>query len=121
MSELQPPTHATKIESPIDNNADINELEDDSDVQIIMGQCGVSIETACLLLNKANGNIVNAIAYHLNPQLANTDDIKPKAATPFSNVSATTQEKLAQLRGITAAKNAVLDKNMRQAKQDASQ
>lgn len=78
------------------------------------------METACQLLNKANGNLVDAIAYHLNPELAEVHNSEPKAAAPFSNVSATTQEKLALLRDITAAKNAVLDENMRKSKQAAS-
>ena len=117
MSESQPTQH----EPSTCDKEDANEFGDDADVQLIMGQCGVDMETACQLLNKANGNLVNAIAYHLNPELAEVhNNSEPKAAAPFSNVSATTQEKLAQLRDITAAKNAVLDKNMRKSKQTTS-
>lgn len=117
MSESHP-IHVTQHKSSTIDKTDTNEFGDDSDVQLIMDQCGVSMETACQLLNKANGNVVDAIAYHLNPQLADVDNIKLK--TTVSNVSAITQEKLAQLREITAAKNAVLDENMRKAKQDKS-
>lgn len=119
MSESQS-IHVTQHKSSATEKEDTNDFGDDSDVQLIMDQCGVSMETACQLLNKANGDLVDAIAYHLNPQLADVDNIKPKTATPFSNVSATTQDKLAQLREITAAKNAVLDENIRKAKQDKS-
>jgi hypothetical protein len=102
--------------------------ENDADLELVMAQCGVPMETACELLNQANGDIVEAIAYHLNPALAasevhkeaqewalvDVDECADKGADNVDECEAReVQTKLAELRDILTAKNAVLDAQMR--------
>ena len=102
--------------------------ENDADLELVMAQCGVPMETACELLNQANGDIVEAIAYHLNPALAaseahkeaqewalvDVDECADKGADNADECEAReVQTKLAELRDILTAKNAVLDAQMR--------
>ena len=122
-----PPAHAT-----VDAATDATTAADntttaaanDADLELVMAQCGVPMETACELLNQANGDIVEAIAYHLNPALAASE--AHKEAQEWALVGADegeadedarqareVQAKLAELRDITTAKNAMLDAQMR--------
>lgn len=86
---------------------------DDADLEVVMAQCGVSMETACELLNQADGDLVNAIAYHLNPVLrTSAEHAKDKEWNLIAEGDAAndgTQAKLAELRVISASKNAVLE------------
>ena len=103
----------------------------DADLELVMAQCGVPMETACELLNQANGDIVEAIAYHLNPALATseahkeaqewalvdegecTDGTDKGADKVEACETCEVHTKLAELRDILKAKNAVLDAQLR--------
>ena len=127
-----PPAHATADAATDATTADATTAAaNDADLELVMAQCGVPMETACELLNQANGDIVEAIAYHLNPALAASE--AHKEAQEWALVGADegeadedarkareVQAKLAELRDITTAKNAVLDAQMRARKAAAA-
>lgn len=131
------PTTETLVDADvaIDASADATtSAVDDADLELVMAQCGVPMEIACELLNQANGDIVEAIAYHFNPALAASE--AHKEAQEWALVSADegddtadeatrkareVQAKLAELRDITTAKNAMLDEQMRARKTEAVQ
>lgn len=121
-------TDATTSESAADDDA-ITSAANDADLELVMAQCGVPMETACELLNQANGDIVEAIAYHLNPELAASEAHKEaqewalvgKDEGEDARQAREVQAKLAELRDITTAKNAMLDAQMRARKAAAAE
>ena len=124
-----PPAHATVDAATDATTADAaadttTAAANDADLELVMAQCGVPMETACELLNHANGDIVEAIAYHLNPALAASEahkeaqewalvDADEGEADEDARQAREVQAKLAELRDITTAKNAMLDAQMR--------
>ena len=115
--------NATTVEAVADDDATTSAVND-ADLQLVMAQCGVPMEMACELLNQANGDIVEAIAYHLNPALATSEAHKEAQEWALvgkeegemdedARQAREVQAKLAELRDITTAKNAVLDAQMR--------
>ena len=127
-----PPAHATADAATDATTADAaTAAENDTDLELVMAQCGVPMETACELLNQANGDIVEAIAYHLNPALAASEahkeaqewalvDADEGEADEDARQAREVQAKLAELRDITTAKNAMLDAQMRARKAAAA-
>ena len=131
-----PPAHATVDAATDATTADAADdtttaAANDADLELVMAQCGVPMETACELLNQANGDIVEAIAYHLNPALAASEahkeaqewalvDADEGEADEDARQAREVQAKLAELRDITTAKNAVLDAQMRARKAAAT-
>ena len=127
-----PPAHATADAATDATTADATTAAaNDADLELVMAQCGVPMETACELLNQANGDIVEAIAYHLNPALAASEAHKEAQEWALVNAdegeadedarkAREVQAKLAELRDITTAKNAVLDAQMRARKAEAA-
>lgn len=132
-----PPAHATAdaaTDATTAAAADANATTaaaNDADLELVMAQCGVPMETACELLNQANGDIVEAIAYHLNPALAASEahkeaqewalvDADEGEADEDARQAREVQAKLAELRDITTAKNAMLDAQMRARKAEAA-
>ena len=130
-----PPAHATADAAidatTADTDAATTAAANDADLELVMAQCGVSMETACELLNQANGDIVEAIAYHLNPALAASEahkeaqewalvDADEGEADEDARKAREVQAKLAELRDITTAKNAMLDAQMRARKAAAA-
>ena len=133
-----PATGATTASTPplVSATDDATTSAADADLELVMAQCGVSMETACELLNQADGDIVEAIAYHLNPTLAVSEahkeaqewalvgaDEGDDALDEETRTAREVQAKLAELRDITTAKNAMLDAQMRarKAEQAAAQ
>jgi len=109
------------------STSNLNKLESThSDVTVVMEQCGVSMETASELLNKANGDLIDAIAYYLKPELATSQEYKEaKEWTLVGGESddeiqsaRIVQDKLKELREITTAKNAIFEQTMRKQKED---
>ena len=132
------PTAAAASTPPLVSATDdaTTSAAEDADLELVMAQCGVSMETACELLNQADGDIVEAIAYHLNPTLAASEahkeaqewalvgaDEGDDALDEATRTAREVQAKLAELRDITTAKNAMLDAHMRarKAEQAAAQ
>jgi hypothetical protein len=73
-------------------------------IQLIMNQCGVTFEAATALYTDTQGDVVQAIACHLNPHLvsdAPANNTGAAALTP-------TQETLKQLRCIANEKDTML-------------
>jgi NACalpha-BTF3-like transcription factor len=130
-----PPAYATADAATDATTADADSTTtaaaNDADLELVMAQCGVPMETACELLNQANGDIVEAIAYHLNPALAASEahkeaqewalvDADEGEADEDARQAREVQAKLAELRDITTAKNAMLDAQMRARKAAAA-
>lgn len=129
-----PPAHATADAATDATTAAADATTaaaNDADLELVMAQCGVPMETACELLNQANGDIVEAIAYHLNPALAASEahkeaqewalvDADEGEADEDARQAREVQAKLAELRDITTAKNAMLDAQMRARKAAAA-
>jgi hypothetical protein len=69
-------------------------------IQLIVSQCGATTEQATALYADARGDVVQAIAHHLNPRSVSSET-PPTALTP-------TQETLRQLRCIANEKDTML-------------